>query len=60
MINILSIIFLLIGLVLGVGFGFMLRKKKSKVLVEKATQEANQIRNKAKSDAESMKKEKIS
>ena len=59
MINILSIIFLLIGLVLGVGFGFMLRKKKSKVLVEKATQEANQIRNKAKSDAESMKKEKI-
>lgn len=59
MVNTLSIIFTLIGLVLGVGLGFILRKKKSKGLIEKAMQEANQIRNKAKSDAESMKKEKI-
>ena len=59
MVNTLSIIFTLIGLVLGVGLGFILRKKRSKGLIEKAMQEANQIRNKAKSDAESMKKEKI-
>ena len=59
MVNTLSIIFTLIGLVLGVGLGFILRKKKSKGLIEKAMQEANQIRNKAKSDAESMKREKI-
>ena len=59
MVNPLSIILILIGLFLGVSLDFILRKKKSKVLIEKAMQEANQIRNKAKSEAESMKKEKI-
>ena len=57
MVNPLSIILILTGLFLGVSLDFILRKKKSKELIEKAMQEANQVRNKAKSEAESMEKE---